>query len=204
MRTRRWPRTAHLPPGQASRWALTGQKASIAGNGSGRRLVCCSPRYGMHTPADGRLGRRSVGSRPAQPEPGIPGSNTRLRAGEPQQRGHVSSVAGSQEPFTPSEQPASSTSQVRLIPLAAPPAVYASADIPRKIPESAAVPHWFGREPVTCPLAAAQPSSTTTASPAWARTNGGESERKASGTCRQETMSFVRKRRNASATRTTA
>lgn len=43
------------------------------------------------------------------------------QAGEPQRRG--SSAVGSQGPITPSEQPASSTSQVRLIPLAAPPAV---------------------------------------------------------------------------------
>lgn len=81
---------------------------------------------------------------------------------------------------------------------------YASADIPRKIPESAMVPHRFGCEPVACRLAAGQPSSTTTASPAWAKTNSGESASKVSGTCRQETMSFVRKWRNASATRTSA
>jgi hypothetical protein len=133
MRHRRWPRTAH-PACQASRCVLTGQKASIAGNGSGRRLVCCSPpRYGMHTPADGtaqpkisQLPAPSAGgfsSPPALPEPGIPGSNPGPQAGEPQRHGHGSSAAGSQGPITPSEQPASSTSQVRLIPLAAPPAV---------------------------------------------------------------------------------
>jgi hypothetical protein len=94
--------------------------------------VCCSPpRYGVHTPAD-RTAQPKIsqppapsaggsGSPAALPEPGIPGSKPGPQAGEPQR--HGSSVAGSQEPITPSEQPASSTSQVRLIPLAAPPAV---------------------------------------------------------------------------------
>jgi hypothetical protein len=83
-------------------------------------------------PLTGRLSRRSHSHRPpsaggsssppALPEPGIPGSNPGPQAGEPQRHGHASSAAGSQGPITPSEQPASSTSQVRLIPLAAPPA----------------------------------------------------------------------------------
>jgi hypothetical protein len=212
MRHRRWPRTAH-PACQASRCALTGQRASIAGNGSGRLVGCSPPRYGVHTPADGTAQPKisqppapsagGSGSPLALPEPGIPGSNPGPQAGEPQRHRHGSSAAGSQDLY-----PERAASVINL-PGETHPARrtisgYASADIPRKIPESAMVPHRFGREPVACRLAAGQPSSATTASPAWGQTNSGESASKASGICRQETMSFVRKRRNARASRTSA
>jgi hypothetical protein len=144
------------------------------------------------------------GSPPALPEPGIPGSNPGPQAGEPQRHGHGSSAAGQPGTFYPERAASVINLPGETHPARRTTSGYASADIPRKIPESAMVPHRFGCEPVACRLAAGQPSSTTTASPAWAKTNTGESASKVSSTCRQETMSFVRKWRNASATRTSA
>jgi hypothetical protein len=173
MRHRRWPRTAH-PACRASRCALTGQRASIAGNGSGRRLVCCSPpRYGVHTPAD-RTAQPKIsqspapsaggsGSPPALPEPGIPGSTQVHKPVNPTAR-----IQRGGQPGTYYPERAASVINLpgETHPARRTTSGYASADIPRKIPESAMVPHRFGREPVACRLAAGQSSSATTASPA--------------------------------------
>jgi hypothetical protein len=131
MRHRRWPRTAH-PACRASSCALTGQRASIAGNGSGRRLVCCSsPRYGVHTSADPRLSGRSHSRRPRRPVAPVLLLPCRNLGSQAQSQVHRPVNPNGADParraardlITPSEQPASSTSQVRLFPLAAPPAV---------------------------------------------------------------------------------
>ena len=86
--------------------------------------TACTP------PLTGRLSRRSHSHRPRRPVAPVlllPCRNLGSQAHPGPQAGesqrHGSSAAGSQGPITPSEQPASSTSQVRLIPLAAPPAV---------------------------------------------------------------------------------
>jgi len=87
--------------------------------------TACTP------PLTGRLSRRSHSHRPRRPVAPVLllpcrnlGSPAQRRVHKPVNlNGADPSAAGSQGPITPSEQPASSTSQVRLIPLAAPPAV---------------------------------------------------------------------------------
>jgi hypothetical protein len=211
MRHRRWPRAAH-PACRASSCALTGQRASIAGNGSGCRLVCCSsPRYGVHTPADGRLSRRSHSYRPRRPVAPVLllpcrnlGSQAQSQVHRPvNPNGADPARRAARGPITPSEQPASSTSQVRLIPLAAPPAVthplifHAKYQNRRWFPTGSAANPWHaGRRPVSLHRQRRLLRGR--------QTNSGESASKASGISRQETMSFVRKWRNASATRTSA
>src|SRR5262249_1562510 len=119
-----------IPAGQASHRALTGQKASGAGNGYGRRPVGCSPSAtGVQTalPRDGCAGDLTDAGRRREVNSGfavLPGRTWDPRlthiygVGERQQRG----------PIQPRRPPGTITSassqrhqppQVRLIPLAA-------------------------------------------------------------------------------------
>ena len=135
--------------------------------------TACTP------PLTGRLSRRSHSHRPRRPVAPVlllPCRNLGSQAHPGPQAGesqrHGSSAAGSQGPITPSEQPASSTSQMRLIPLAAPPAVTHPLIFSAKYQNQ----QWF--TPVrprtrACRLAGAQPSATATASSAWAKRTAG-------------------------------